>query len=176
MIPSSFMTFINSSFNLLSSSLYLHSCAFILGWCIYSSQFLFCFHVKLQYHNYNIVSLCCGLNLSISTQTVLCLFYIFPFPYHLESVQVWVPPRLPISVLMGLSCFLVYYSYWSWKCSLPLFWSCTVPGIYPWLSNQKLVVLALGPCSRHCTYCFALFTGLTALWLPILLLISSPVS
>ena len=66
--------------------------------------------------------------------------------------------------IIGSSHFPAYYSYRSWKCSLPLFHSCRFPEIYLPLSSQMLVMLVFGP--DLCAAC----TGLALLTRYLLLL------
>ena len=76
-ISSSFMPFMNCSFDLLSLSLYLHSFAFILRWPIHSWELLLCSLINIQYCYDNIVSLLWGLNLSLNSSNNLVLILHF---------------------------------------------------------------------------------------------------
>ena len=62
----SLIPFVNCSFSLLSSSLYLHSVPLTLSLPIYSSAYSSDCFVSLQYCSDNIISLHCDLNLSPS--------------------------------------------------------------------------------------------------------------
>ena len=70
-IASSFMSF--SSLSLLSFSLYLHSSTFILSLSIqFSAVSLFCL-LSIQYWSESVISLCCGLKLSLTVWNSLVM-------------------------------------------------------------------------------------------------------
>ena len=100
-------------------------------------------------------------------QTIPHLLYSLFVPHHLESVQTRVSLGLASAVLLGPSHFPVYYK--SWKCSLLLFWNCTVPDICLPLYSQMWVVVALAAWSWHFTLVWLCWPGYLPLWLSLLL-------
>ena len=118
-ISSSFIPFINCSINLLYLSLYPSLFATILRWLIHSSVFSFCSLINLQHCNEKIVSLCWHLNYSFNTLSNSMLVLHFSCHSSFKSVQILL--SLTNTILSGPSCFPVCCSYYSWKCSLPLF-------------------------------------------------------
>ena len=113
MITSWFMPFMNCSFSILSFSLKLHSAAFIhnlpIQSCADSSLFLF----NLQYHNDNMVLLCCGLN----SHLVLLLFCMLLFHNLWMFVLAAVPPFLASFFLM-IGTFSSLFSSCAVVCSM----------------------------------------------------------